>query len=147
MDRRRSIYKAKSVGLLAAGMVMTVAWAVSATGWVKDGLGIVVFIGLGAIVIGMMLARSILPGTIAHLFSIVIGSGWSFWMTSRLLSIDYTWLERWKDLVSRLNFWYNQAIQGGVSHDNMMFILQMGVIVWGMVFSSFKGVDSHKSIR
>jgi transglutaminase-like putative cysteine protease len=130
MDNRHSIFKTKSLVLLAAGLVMTVAWAVGATGWTKD-LDIVAYIGLGSIVIGLMLARSILPGTIAHLFSIIIGAGWSFWMTARLFPVRYTWLERWGDLVIRLNRWYDQAIQGGVSHDNMMFILQMGLIVWG----------------
>jgi transglutaminase-like putative cysteine protease len=132
MDTKHTIYKAKSLGLLVAGTVMTVAWAISATGWVKRGLDIIIFVGLGSILIGMMLARSILPGTIAHLFSIIIGIGWSFWMTSRLFPANYTWLARWEDLVVRLNRWYDQAIQGGVSHDNLMFILQMAVIVWGM---------------
>ncbi|MBN1993273.1 MAG: transglutaminase domain-containing protein [Anaerolineae bacterium] len=132
MNGRHRIYKTKSVGFLAAGMVLTVAWAISATGWVKDGLDIVVYVGLAAVIIGLMLARSLLPGSIAHLFSIVIGVACSFWTTSRLLPDQYTWPERWEDLMFRLNYWYNQAIQGGVSHDNLMFILQMGVIVWAM---------------
>jgi transglutaminase-like putative cysteine protease len=57
---------------------------------------------------------------------------WAFWVTSRLLPADLTWLERWQNLAFRLNYWYGQAVQGGTSYDNMMFILQMGVIVWGM---------------
>jgi transglutaminase-like putative cysteine protease len=125
--------QAKSVVLLAAALVMTVTWAVGATGW-TDRLNILTFVGLGSILIGMMLARSILPGFIAHLFSVIIGVAWSFWITSRppLLPAHYTWLERWQNLVFRLNYWYDQAIQGGTSYDNLMFILQMGVIVWGV---------------
>ena len=131
MDKRLKLDRAKSVVILAASLVMTVTWAVGATGW-TEGLSIVTFIGLGSIIIGMMLARSILPGFIAHLFSSIIGVAWSFWVTSRLLPAHYTWLERWTNLTFRLNYWYSQAIQGGTSYDNMMFILQMGVIVWGM---------------
>ena len=131
MDKQLKLDRAKSVVILAAGLVMTVTWAVGATGW-TEGLNIVTFVGMGSIVIGMMLARSILPGFIAHLFSVIIGVAWSFWVTSRLLPAHYTWLERWENLVFRLNYWYSQAIQGGTSYDNMMFILQMGVIVWGM---------------
>ena len=131
MDKRLKLDRAKSVVILAAGLVMTVTWAVGATGW-TEGLSIVTFVGMGSIVIGMMLARSILPGFIAHLFSVIIGVAWSFWVTSRLLPAHYTWLERWENLAFRLNYWYSQAIQGGTSYDNMMFILQMGVIVWGM---------------
>jgi transglutaminase-like putative cysteine protease len=131
MDNRRSIFKAKLLVLLAAGMVMAVAWAVGATGWTKE-LDIVAYVGFGSIVIGLMLARSILPGTIAHLFSIIIGAAWSFWMTARLFPVQYTWAERWRELVASLSNFYNQVIQGGVAHDNMMFVLQMGLIIWGM---------------
>lgn len=131
MEKRLKLFQAQSVILLAAAMVMAVTWAVGATGW-TGGLNVVTFVGLGSILIGLMLARSILPGFIAHFFSLVIGIGWSFWITSRLLPAGYTWLERWQNMVFRLNYWYSQAIQGGTSYDNMMFILQMGVIVWAM---------------
>ncbi len=110
---------------------MTATWAVGATGWTK-GLNILTFIGLGVVLIGIMLARSILPGIIAHIFSLIIGIAWAFWVTSRLLPAHYTWLERWQNLAFRLSYWYNQAMQGGTSYDNLMFILQMGIIVWGM---------------
>jgi transglutaminase-like putative cysteine protease len=131
MDNRRSIFKNKLLVLLAAGVVMTVAWAVGATGWTK-GLDIVTYVGLGSIVIGLMLARSILPGMIAHLFSIIIGTSCAFWMTARLFPAKYTWAERWSELVVHLSYFYNQAIQGGVVRDNIIFILQMGLIIWGM---------------
>jgi transglutaminase-like putative cysteine protease len=131
MEKRVGIDQAKSVLLLTAALVMTVTWGVGATGWTK-GIGIITFVGLGSIIIGVMLARSILPGLIAHLFSIIIGIGWSFWVTSRLLPANYTWLERWENLMFRLQTWYERAIQGGTSYDNLMFIFQMGVIIWAM---------------
>ena len=108
---------------------MAATFAVGAAGWTR-GLNIITFVGLGSILIGLMLVRSILPAIIAHVFSLIIGIGWSFWVTSRLLPAHYTWLDRWENLAIRLNSWYNQAIQGGTSYDNLMFILQMGVIVW-----------------
>ncbi len=131
MDRRLSIDQAKLVVFLTAALVMAVTWAVGATGWTK-GLNMITFIGLGVILIGIMLTRSILPGLIAHLFSLIIGVAWSFWVTSRLLPADYTWPERWQNLMFRLAYWHSQAVQGGTSYDNLMFILQMGVIVWAM---------------
>jgi transglutaminase-like putative cysteine protease len=131
MDKRVSIDKAKSVLLLAAALVMVVTWGVGATGWTK-GVNIITFVGLGSIIISIMLARSILPGLIAHIFSIIIAIGWSFWVTSRLLPASYTWLERWQNLVIRLNAWYERAVQGGTSYDNLMFIFQMGIIIWAM---------------
>ena len=130
MDRRQNLLQAKSILWLAAALVMTMTWAVGATGWTRQ-LNIVTLVGLGVILIGIMLARSMMPAVIAHLFSLIIGLAWTFWVTSRLLPRDYTWLERWENLVIRLNTWYFNAIQGGTSYDNLMFILQMGVIVWG----------------
>lgn len=131
MEKGMSVDKARSVWLLTAALIMIATWAVSATGWTK-GISIVTFVGLGSILIGTMLARSILPWLLAHLFSVVIGLGWSFWVTSRLLPAHYTWLERWQNLAIRLNTWYQLAQQGGTSYDNLMFIFQMSVIVWLM---------------
>lgn len=123
--------KGRAVLILTALLVMVGTWGVTATGWTR-GLNILTFVGVGVILVGTMLARSALPAMVAHLFSIVIGVGWSFWVTSRLLPPSYTWLERWENLSLRLYNWYLTALQGGTSYDNLMFILQMGVIVWGM---------------
>ncbi len=129
MGKQLNLDKAKSLVLLTAALVMTITWAVGSSGWTR-GLNIITFVGLGSILIGMMLARSILPAIIAHMFSLIIGIGWSFWVTARLLPANYSWIERWENLAVRLNSWYNLAKQGGTSYDNLMFILQMGVIVW-----------------
>src|SRR5688500_3926607 len=121
------IDRAKSVVLLAAALVMVATWAVGATGWTK-GITIVSFVGMGSILIGLMLTRSILPGVISHIFSMIIGIGWAFWVTSRLLPASYTWSERWENMAARLHIWYQRAVEGGTSYDNLMFVLQMGVI-------------------
>ena len=125
------IDRAKSVVLLAAALVMVATWAVGATGWTK-GITIISFVGMGSILIGLMLTRSILPGVISHIFSMIIGIGWAFWVTSRLLPASYTWSERWENMAARLHIWYQRAVEGGTSYDNLMFVLQMGVIIWGM---------------
>ncbi|HMR63212.1 MAG TPA: transglutaminaseTgpA domain-containing protein [Anaerolineae bacterium] len=129
MERTISIDKAKSVLILTAALVMTVTWGIGGTGWTR-GLSIVTFVGLGSIVVSLLLARSLLPGLVAHLFSLIIGIGWSFWVTSRLLPRSYTWQDRWNELAFRINRWYELALQGGTSYDNLMFIFQMGIIIW-----------------
>ncbi len=131
MDKGVSLNKGKPILILTTILVMIAVWAVGASGWTRD-LNIVTFVGFGSILIGAMLARSILPWFIAHLFSLIIGLGWSFWITSRLLPAHYIWLERWENLAVRFNTWYQLAQQGGTSYDNMMFIFQMSVIVWIM---------------
>ncbi len=119
------------VVLLMIGLVMTVTLAISATGWTV-GMNVVIFVGVGSIIVSLMLVRSILPGLVTHQMSLIIGLGWSFWVTSRLLPENYTWMERWENLIARLQYWYHQAMQGGTSYDNLMFLFQMNVILWGM---------------
>lgn len=131
MNKGISIDKAKSVWFLTAALIMVATWGVGAAGWTK-GLNIITFVGLGSILIGTMLARSILPWFAAHLFSLIIGAGWSFWVTSRLLPAHYSWLERWENLAIRMAAWYNVFWQGGVMRDNLIFIFQMSMIVWVM---------------
>ena len=77
-QRTFSIDQAKSVVILSAALVLAATWAIGATGWTK-GLNILTFVGLGVILIGIMLARSLLPGFVAHIFSLIIGIAWSFW--------------------------------------------------------------------
>ncbi len=131
MGKQQLLLNSRSLVLLTAGLVLSATFAVGASGWTR-GLNIILFVGLGSILMGMMLARSILIGFLAHVFSLIIGIGWSFWVTTRLLPAHYTWIERWENLAIRLNSWYNTALQGGTSYDNLMFILQMSVIVWCM---------------
>ncbi|MCG3210772.1 MAG: hypothetical protein FOGNACKC_04403 [Anaerolineae bacterium] len=131
MNQRLNISETKSIVFLTAALIMLATWGVGAAGWTR-GINILTFVGVGVILLGIMLARSLLPAFVAHIFSLVIGVGWSFWVTSRLLPGYYTWLERWDTLAMRLHNWYLTALQGGTSYDNLMFILQMGVIVWIM---------------
>jgi transglutaminase-like putative cysteine protease len=127
--RRINLEQSKSITFLTAALVMVTIWGVIAAEWTK-GLNMLTFIGIGAILIGIMLARSVLPAIVAHIFALVIGVAWAFWVTSRLLPTSYNWLDRWENLALRLYNWYLIAMQGGVSYDNLMFIFQMGFILW-----------------
>ncbi len=131
MSQRINLDEAKFLLVLTAALVLITTWGVAAADWTR-GMNMLTFVAIGSLLIGLMLARSGLPGLLAHLFSAAIGIGWAFWVTSRLLPSTYTWLERWDNLAMRLYNWYITAIQGGVSYDNLMFILQMGVIIWGV---------------
>lgn len=131
MYSRTHIDITNPVVLLALALVISVTLAIGATGWTA-GINIVTFVGVGSIIISLMLVRSILPGIVTHQMSLIIGLGWSFWVTSRLLPANYSWLDRWENLIARLQYWYFQATQGGTSYDNLMFIFQMNVIIWGM---------------
>jgi transglutaminase-like putative cysteine protease len=129
MSDELDLREANLVIWLVTGMLLTVGWAINEAGWTK-GLNVLLFVVVGAIIIGMMIVRSSLPRIIGHLFSLIIGLGWSFWVTSRLLPPSFTWAARWENMVMRLLNWYEKARQGGTSYDNLMFIFQMALITW-----------------
>ncbi|MFQ5578146.1 MAG: hypothetical protein ACE5G8_14270, partial [Anaerolineae bacterium] len=129
MHRRLRLKDNKLLIALTGALVLIVAGATGASGW-TDRLNTVTSIGLMAVVIGLLISRSLLPTLVAHLFSLIIGLAWSFWRVGQLLPDQFTWAMRWNNMVGRINIWLTRAVEGGVSYDNLMFILQMGLIVW-----------------
>jgi len=135
--------------LVITALSLTLITVMSATashsGWTAR-LHVIVWIGVGSAVIGLLLARSLLPAVIAHVFSIIIGSGWAFWVLSRLLPKDWTWLIRWEYLSAHIAQWLNIAVNGGISYDNEMFILQLGLLVWLAGYASIWAIFRHQNI-
>ncbi len=131
MRERLPIRENKTVFLLASLLVLIVALAISQSGW-TDHLGILAYVGAGAIVIGLLISQSLLSPIVAHLFSAVIGVGWSFWVVSQLLPDRFTWRLRWETMVAHVENWYNLAREGGIIYDNLMFVLQMSFIIWAL---------------
>ena len=112
MYYRINLEHAKSVIFLTATLIMITVWGVIAADWTK-GMNMLTFVGFGAILIGIMLARSVLPALVAHIFSIIIGIGWAFWVTTRLLPSSYTWFERWENLAMRQVRFLTGAVRTG----------------------------------
>ena len=129
MNQRLPIRENKTVVFLAALLVLLVSTAIGQSGWTQ-GLGIVLYVGLGAVIIGLLTSRSLLPGLIAHLFSAIIGLGWSFWVVAQLLPENFSYELRWLTLQGRVIEWFVKAQQGGIIYDNLVFILQMSFVVW-----------------
>ncbi len=129
MNKQSGLIKNKPIIALTALMVFIFSSGVGAAGWTA-GLNIVTTVGLGAVVIGLMISYSRLPTLIAHLFSVIIGVGWSFFMVSRLLLKNIPWLMRREIMMDRIQRWLTVAVEGGLSYDNLMFIFQMSLIIW-----------------
>lgn len=145
MYKRVSLKKNISLVFLVALLVLILSSAVAGSGWTEK-LYVVTWVGVGAIVIGLMLSRSLLPTIIAHIFSLTIGSGWSFWVVSRIAPADWTWAQRWENLTQRITQWFLVAINGGVSYDNEMFILEMSLIVWVAGYITIFTVFRHRQV-
>ncbi len=145
MAKRISFQKNIMLVLLVAALVFILSSAVAHSGWTEK-VYLVTWVGLGAIIIGLMLSRSLLPSVIAHIFSIIIGSGWSFWVVSHIAPAGWTWHQRWENLIQRIIQWYLVAVNGGVSYDNEMFVLEMSLIVWLAGYVTIWTVFRHRQV-
>jgi transglutaminase-like putative cysteine protease len=135
MSERWRIREGWGVLLLSLALTMIVSFAISGAGW-TEGLSVISLASLGAFIIGIMIAKSRLPGWIGHLFSLVIGLAWSFRLVTSLFPASYTWEYRWAWLWTYIYQWTTALVSGGVSHDNMVFVLQMALIVWEITYVS-----------
>lgn len=129
MNRRLRLRTHKPLIILSGLLIFVATSAIGQAGWTKH-LPVMSSIGLFSFVIGLLISRSLLPTLIAHLFSLIIGFAWSFWIVSGLLPTEFTWQMRWENLMERTGIWFNAAATGGISYDNLMFVMQMALIVW-----------------
>jgi hypothetical protein len=95
-----------------------------------EGLDILMVVGTGGVVAGLMLAKSNFSSRMAHAFSLVYGLALVFYMVGGLLPEDMTWRMRIIDLVQRQGLWMSKAVEGGISRDTIIFILQTAAIFW-----------------
>lgn len=133
MSERWRIREGWSVLLLSLALVMITSLGIASAGW-SEGLNLIPIASLGAFIIGLMIAKSLLPGWIGHLFSVITGFAWSFRLAASLFPDSYTWYYRWAWLWTYVYQWTVALITGGVSHNNMIFVLQMALIVWGITY-------------
>ncbi len=95
-----------------------------------DGTHVLPIVGIAAILAGLLLAKSRFSANTAHLFALVYGLFFVFYMVGSTLSGDLTWHERVLDLVSRQIDWFQKAFSGGTSRDGLVFVLQTAVVFW-----------------
>jgi transglutaminase-like putative cysteine protease len=135
MSERWRVREGWGILLLSLALTMIVSFAIAGAGW-TEGLSVVPLASLGAFIIGIMVAKSRLPGWMGHLFSLVIGFAWSFRLVTSLFPATYTWEYRWAWLWTYIYQWTTTLVSGGVSHNNMVFVLQMAFIVWEITYLS-----------
>ncbi len=129
MSERWHFKEGWGVLLLSLALVIVTSLAVAGTGW-AEGLSVIPPVCLGAFLIGFMIAKSLLPGWLGHLFSLTIGFGWSFRLVATLFPYYYTWKDRWAWLWWRCYQWGYKLYVGGISYDNLVFVFQMAFIAW-----------------
>ncbi len=125
--------------LLLAVTTLTVAWSIEAAGW-TDGLWTLQFIVLSGLLIGILFGSADwLPASLSHVLSAVLGVVWTGFVVAfvpTLIPWEYTWGETIHEMATRLMAWFQIVRSGGVSSDNLIFVLHVGILLWLVAYLS-----------
>jgi len=128
--------------------VICLPWGIMAQEWL-DGDGVLVLVALLAVLIGFVLGRWRVNRALATLAGSVVGLALtlilvgelfpSLWLWNRGPELLAFWQERALLFWARVTDWGNAALAGGRSYDNVVLLLILMTIVWGVSF--WAGLD------
>lgn len=95
-----------------------------------DGLYILPIVATLALLAGWLLAKSVFSERTAHIFALIYGIFFIFYLVGTTLPYDGPWRERVLDLVGRQFEWIQKAIDGGTSRDGIIFVIQTTSVFW-----------------
>ncbi|MCD6289847.1 MAG: transglutaminase domain-containing protein [Anaerolineae bacterium] len=132
--------KAENVGgwttaAILSLLLLNFGWSISAAGW-AEGLGILQWVLLGGVVVGILMALSRFDGVIPVLYSLATGSAWTLYWVSTLIQGEFTAQQRVYEVFTRWAAWFDTVIAGGTSGDNLIFVLELAFLGWWLAFLS-----------
>lgn len=95
-----------------------------------DGLQILPIVSTLALFAGWLLAKSVFSNRTAHLFALIYGLFFVFFLVGTTLPYEVTWRERVFDLLGRQLEWLQKAFSGGTSRDGIVFVIQTTALFW-----------------
>jgi transglutaminase-like putative cysteine protease len=95
-----------------------------------DGLYVLPTVATLALLTGWLLAKSVFSERVAHLFALIYGLFFIFYLVGTTLPYDAPWRERVFDLVGRQFDWLEKAFSGGISRDGIIFVIHTTAIFW-----------------
>lgn len=135
--------------LLALVMLWSVVQSVAAANW-AEGLGVLVFVALPALLSGLIFARlAWLPGWLAHSLSAVLGLTWAIQCVGPLLQREVQ-NDLGPALAERLTSWSDRASEimirsitlarivqaGGRGEDIVLFIVALALLMWALGYTT-----------
>jgi len=112
-------------------MLLCVSWAIEAAGWAEH-LNLLQSAAIISLIVGYLLARSSWPGPIVHLMGGLSGLLWVGYLGTTLFPRTENWGQRLAQLVIHVTLWAEAVANGGNSADNLVFVLTMALLIWGL---------------
>ena len=125
-------------------ILFCVAWSIQTANW-TEGLAILQAIVLVGGLIGIVLAKSHIPGITAHLLSLLAGFTWTAFLASRVLAgatglpIEAAVAELDRLIVA----WFSVLLSGGESAGNYVFLVLLGLLLWLVAYFSAWAIFRH----
>jgi len=131
---------------LLAFMLLCVVWSVQAAEW-TDGLVILQWVALAAIVFGLFLTRSRrMPAVLAHLLALLVGASCVTLMLSvifaapmvplALAPMGQSLTERVSVMAQQVMLWFANPAQADAWLSNWMFVLALAALTWLLCYLS-----------
>lgn len=122
--------------LLVWSLIAVTGMAIITAELTDSGLNVLMLVGTGGVVSGLLLAKSSFSSRMAHAISVVYGLALITYAVGGLLPGDLPWRLRIIDLVQRQALWMSKAVDGGISRDTIIFILQTAAIFWMLGYTA-----------
>lgn len=95
-----------------------------------DGMQVLPIVATLALAAGWLLAKSAFTDRTAHIFAVIYGLFFVFFLVGSTLPYDSPWRERVLDLITRQIDWLQKAFEGGTSRDGIIFVIQTATVFW-----------------
>ena len=119
--------------LLLLASLLVVVWTINAARWVEaPSLSGVVVVGALA---GMLVAKRRGHALVWHLLATLAGAALVYWSTAALADSE-GWLDRFRELNTRLELWWHTARGEGIGIDTLPFAFGLGVLGWVLAYFS-----------
>ncbi len=134
MNSRRHFREGWLILVLLTAVFLTVVWSLQAAGWAKD-LDLLNWVVLGGVLVGVLLAKSPLPGGVAHPLATLLGLGWITRLAFRFTPETLPWDQRAIMVWERVVRWLDAVVAGQAGGDQAIFVLQMALLMWLIVYT------------
>lgn len=95
-----------------------------------DGMHVLPIVATLALTAGWLLAKSAFTDRTAHIFAVIYGLFFIFFLVGSTLPYESSWRERVLDLITRQIGWLQKAFDGGTSRDGIIFVIQTVTVFW-----------------
>ncbi len=135
-----------STALLLYLLLFSVTGSIAAADF-ADNLGLLTFVAAGGVTLGIAFARfRKIPGIVAHLLMLILAVPAVATLMASTLPDVLTFKEKLIVLQERILVWLAQVLTGGTGSDNLIFVIQLCLITWGMAYFAAWFVYRHHQV-